>query len=348
LERADLAVPLSESGTGIGQVLAILYVVLTSEYPRTIIIEEPQSFLHPGAVRKLFDILKMYPQHQYVITTHSPTAITSADPQTLSLVRKKEAESIIETVDVAETQQLRFFLSEIGARLSDVFGADNVLWVEGRTEEQCFPLILERIANRPLLGTAIVGVLHTSDFESKHAGMIIEIYRRLSEARGLLPPAVGFIFDQEERTEEEREDLRRQSCQIGVPVAFTQRRMYENYLLNPNAIAAVASQAEGFRDDGSISPDEVEGWIQRNGWDNKYFGRRSTRGSSRTDKAWLENVRGAKLLEDMFDELSEGRVRYHKVQHGLALTKWFVEKDPDELAEVAELIQSLLPKDEIP
>jgi len=48
-------VPLSESGTGVGQVLAILYVVFTSEYPRTIVIDEPQSFLHPGAVRKLFE-----------------------------------------------------------------------------------------------------------------------------------------------------------------------------------------------------------------------------------------------------------------------------------------------------
>jgi predicted ATPase len=157
-ERDDLAVPLSESGTGVGQVLAILYVVLTSEYPRTIIIDEPQSFLHPGAVRKLIDILKQYPQHQYIITTHSPTAVTAADPQALLLVRKEEdeAESTIDTVDVNATQQLRRSLYEVGARLSDVFGADNVLWVEGRTEEQCFPVILSRLANRPLLGTSRV------------------------------------------------------------------------------------------------------------------------------------------------------------------------------------------------
>jgi hypothetical protein len=59
-------------------------------------------------------------------------------------------------------------------------------------------------------------------------------------------------------------------------------------------------------------------------------------------------VRGAKLLEDMFDDLSKGRVRYHKVQHGLALTEWLIENAPDELVEVAELIQSLLPEDEMP
>lgn len=55
--REDLTFPLSACGTGISQVLAILYVVLTSQYPRTIIIDEPQSFLHPGAAKKLVEIL---------------------------------------------------------------------------------------------------------------------------------------------------------------------------------------------------------------------------------------------------------------------------------------------------
>ena len=150
-ERDDLAIPLSESGTGIGQVLAMLYVILTSEYPRTIVIDEPQSFLHPGAVRKLFDIFRQHPQHQYIMATHSPTVVTAADPQTFYLVRKEEAESTVEQIDVAETRKLRLYLSEIGARLSDVFGADNILWVEGGTEELCFPLILSRIVKQPLL-----------------------------------------------------------------------------------------------------------------------------------------------------------------------------------------------------
>ena len=73
------------------------------------------------------------------------------------MVSKIEGESSVEVINVAETQQLRFFLSEIGARLSDVFGADHILWVEGRTEELCFPLILSRVAKQPLFGTAIFG-----------------------------------------------------------------------------------------------------------------------------------------------------------------------------------------------
>jgi AAA ATPase domain/AAA domain, putative AbiEii toxin, Type IV TA system len=56
--REDLAIPLADSGTGVGQVLAMLYVVVDAKFPQTIVIDEPQSFLHPGAIRKLVDILK--------------------------------------------------------------------------------------------------------------------------------------------------------------------------------------------------------------------------------------------------------------------------------------------------
>lgn len=152
IERPDLAIPLSESGTGIGQVLAMLYVVLTAENPRTIIIDEPQSFLNPGAVRKLLEILKQSTQHQFIITTHSPEVVSTVSPQTLFLLRKVEAETVIEQLDSTEAQDQKLLLSEVGARLSDVFGADNILWVEGATEELSFPLIVEKVLRKPLQG----------------------------------------------------------------------------------------------------------------------------------------------------------------------------------------------------
>lgn len=338
-ERDDLAIPLSESGTGIGQVLAMLYVVVTSDYPRTIIIDEPQSFLHPGAIRKLFEILKQHPQHQYIVTTHSPTVVTASDPRALLLLRKNESESTAEEIDARENQKLRFFLSEIGATLSDVFGADNILWVEGGTEEQCFPLIVSRILKRTLSGTSIVGVMHTGDFESKHRRMIIEIYTRLSRGRGLLPPAIGFIFDREGRSQKEQEDLISQSKGV---VRFTKRRMYENYLLNPNALASVMSNIEGFRD-REITVKEIQEWLDRNRWRTSYFGR-ATRPEDRTDELWLKDVHGAKVLEDIFKELSENRINFDKIEYGVALTEWIIDNSPEDLREIADLLASALEK----
>lgn len=333
-EREDLAVPLAESGTGIGQVLAMLYVVLTADFPQVILIDEPQSFLHPGAVRKLIDILKHHPQHQFVITTHSPTALTAADPETLLRLRIEEGETIIERLDVAQARDLRVVLADVGARLSDVFGADNILWVEGRTEELCFPKIVRRLTDHPLLGTAIVGVLHTAEFEARRSEATIELYNRLSAGRGLLPPAVGFIFDREGRSAEDRTDLGRRGN-----VFFLPRRMYENYLINPAGVAAVASSIAGFREP-SLTEAEVRTWLDQNRWNDRYF---DPLPEERTDIVWLREVRGDRLLADLFSQLSQQRVQYDKVRHGVGLTDWLLDHAPDDLREVAQLITRALP-----
>jgi hypothetical protein len=162
-ERDDLAVTLADSGTGIGQVLAILYIVLTAEFPRTIVIDEPQSFLHPGAVRKLFDVLRLYPIHQYVISTHSAAAIGAADPQAVLLVRIEQGESAVDVLNPADAEDMSRTLADVGARLSDVFGADNILWAEGATEERCLPIIMRHM-ELPVMATSVIGVVDTGAF----------------------------------------------------------------------------------------------------------------------------------------------------------------------------------------
>jgi predicted ATPase len=321
--RLDLAMPLAACGTGLGQVLAMLYVVLTAQQPRLIIIDEPQSFLHPGAVRKLIEILKEHPQHQFIITTHSPTALIAAEPGTLLRLRIEEGQTIIDRLDVAQARDLRLLLADVGARLSDVFGADSILWVEGLTEEVCFPKIAaaRRLQVR---GTAIIGVVQTGDFEGRRSATTIQIYQRLSASSGLLPPAVGFIFDREGRTDREREDLERYGN-----VYFLPRRMYENHLLNPAAIAAVASSIRGFRDT-PVTQGEVEALLTAHGW------------GAADHATWLREVRGNQLLGQLFSQLSERRVEYDKVRHGVALTDWLLQHAPDGLQEVAQLIAQVL------
>lgn len=325
-EREDLAIPLAESGTGIGQVLAILYVVLTADKPQTIIIDEPQSFLNPGAVRKLLEILKRYPKHQFIITTHSPEVMSAVNPRALFLLRKVEAETQVTQLDSTKNQDQKLLLSEVGARLSDVFGADNILWVEGATEEQSFPLIVEKVLQKPLRGTKILGVVQTGDFEGKHSETILKIYDRLTKGEGLIPPAIGFIFDRENRSQQDREDLIRRSQE---KVVFLPRMMYENYLLNPEAIAYVISQIEGFRD-APVTPEEVQQKLQENRSASEY----------KTEEEWLREVHGAKVLEAIFKELSENRVEYDKVLYGVVLTEWIANNAPADLQEVADLIGS--------
>jgi energy-coupling factor transporter ATP-binding protein EcfA2 len=344
-EREDLAPSLNDSGTGIGQVLAIFYILVTAEYPTVIIIDEPQSFLHPGAIRKLFDVLKSQREsryrHQYIVTTHSPTVITAADPQTMLMVRKPEFESQIEAIDVRRAQDLQDALADVGARLADVFGADNVLWVEGRTEEACFPKILTSIAKTPLLGTTVLGVVATGDFEGRRSDIILELCERLSGATALLPPAIAFVFDAENRTPIQRADLERRGSE---KVHFLPRRTFENYLLNPRAIAELMSSIDGFTEgDNVIMSEQVQEWLESNRWHRRYI----NQAGDRSEERWLREGNGAKLLADMFTQMSGVRVEYGKIEHGEWLTDWLIAHSPDDLTQLGQFLSELLPTTEV-
>jgi predicted ATPase len=333
-EMDYLAIPLNECGSGVAQVLAILYVVINSEFPQVIIVDEPQSFLHPGAVRKLIEILKRYPQHQYIFATHSPTVITATEPTTVTIVRSTPQGTKLEAINPNDSEDLRTYLSEIGARLSDVFGADNVLWVEGETEEECFPMILKAITKKSLMGTAIVGVKQTGDFSGKDRQKALDLYRKLSQANTLLPPAVGFIFDQECLSAAKKGDLERIGAGL---VHFLPRRMYENYLLNARAISALANTTEGFRE-SDVSEKEVQTALETKRQDIKYF----CKGLKEPPAQWENSIDGASVLRDIFSELSENRVSYIKTTHSAALTDWLLEHAPEQLAEVAKMLNDIL------
>ncbi|MBW4486862.1 MAG: AAA family ATPase [Trichocoleus desertorum ATA4-8-CV12] len=334
--REDLTFPLSDCGTGISQVLAILYVVITSQLPRTIIIDEPQSFLHPGAAKKLIEILKEFPQHQYFIATHSPMLITAANPARIIKLSYDGCETKASIIYPDETTEQRSILAEVGVRLSDVFGADNILWVEGPTEEQCFPLILEKVAKRILRGTVILSVKNTGDLEGKNSRLIFDIYDKLSGGSSLFPPAIGFILDREGKTKQQMEDLKRRSSNA---IEFLPRRMYENYLLISKAITDVINKNDPLRE-SLLVEQEVQEWIDQKRQAGDYI--KSANPENLSESEWFERVDASKLLKDLFITLSEARVQFSKPKHSYELTSWIVNHQPERFLDLAKFLEGRL------
>jgi AAA15 family ATPase/GTPase len=340
LEREDLAIPLSESGTGIGQVLAILYIVVNSDSPQIIIIDEPQSFLHPGAARKLVEILKKHPQHQYIIATHSPTIISSSNPETITLIKTVGSETKVEAINKEEAKELKEALLEVGAKLSDVFGADNIIWVEGQTEERCFPIIVEELTkHKSLMGTSIVGMINTGDLEGRNKNLAYKIYTRLSRSTGLLPPAIAFIFDRETRTEKDIEDLERASEGKAM---FLKRPMFENYLLNTAAIQEVLS-SEG-TDSLQVTEEDIEKWIIENKANKMYWKSAYKFENYSANDKWKEGIHAGLFLEEMFRDLTKSKLVYQKTKHSVKLTETIINKYPNDLRELSKLLEEILDK----
>ena len=126
---------------------------------------------------------------------------------------------------------------------------------------------------------------------------------------------------------------------LSAPEARTCRRApsYENYLLDPAAIAAVANSIEGFRQT-QVSADEVHRSLEQKQQDLRYF----CKGMRQVPADWASNIDGASVLGDIFKEISENRVVYKKTSHSVALTDWLIQNNPEKLREVADMLAVLL------
>jgi energy-coupling factor transporter ATP-binding protein EcfA2 len=328
-QRDDLAIPLTRCGTGVGQVLAMLYVAKVSEQSRTIIIDEPGSFLHPGASRALVGILKGFSQHQYIIATHSPEIISELADAPVTIIRWTDSQSVVEQFPRTTTKVAEAALAEIGSRLSDVFGFDKVLWVEGQSDALSLRALLAAVG-RPLRRLGILPVRDTGSFKRRKIAEILDLYRKLSMGDALLPPAVLFLFDRDGRSEKEIQDVIRES---EGRVRFLPRRLYENYLLNPVAIARLYNEA-GSEFEIATTAIDVEHWLTANG--TRYVSTEPPPAALSVD--WLATVDGATLMEDLFVDLSSGRLEYKKTTHTPRLTVLVNEIDPGSTDAILQLI----------
>src|SRR5581483_4001995 len=235
LERDDLAISLESCGTGVGQVLAILYVVKTSDSPRTILIDEPNSFLHPGAARAFIRILKRFNQHQYVIATHSPEVISEIGPARVISLQFIQGRSVVGQFDRLCVDTAGDILSDLRARLSDVLGPARIVWVDGPSDAAALSLLARKFPDQAL-NTAFLPVRSTAPFDGKRLRDILHLHRELSKQGAPVPPKVLFLFDREGKSETDITDLKRESQGA---MHFLNRRMLESYLLDAQALSAL-------------------------------------------------------------------------------------------------------------
>lgn len=260
------------------------------------------------------------------------------EPSTVHLTRWDGKGCTISQLDLRQVSDLRRALMEVGARLSDLFGADAVLWVEGPTEQECFPKLLRAFGIVIPIGTSIIALRSTGEVDSSRpsARAMWDVYRRISTANTLIPPAIGISLDREARSQTEMDDLTRESSGM---IRFLPRRTYESYLLDVDAITAVLNETLTFVA-APISVTDVAAWIDQHGSEPRYFS--GVASAPLTDPRWSAVVNAPKLLIDMFTELSGAREEYRKVVHSIALTEWLLEHRREALEEVAVFLKSIL------
>ncbi|QID16566.1 AAA family ATPase [Nitrogeniibacter mangrovi] len=316
--RHDLAVSLDKMGSGIGNVIAILYVVLTSRFPQVIAIDEPNSFLHPKALRELLGILSQEgKQHQYILTAHSPDVLTAVSPATITMFSLNETYSVTKQVSGKDLPSLRTDLAHLGIRMTDLHGQDRVLWVEGQTEEIVIPVLLRHFCPEVAAGTAVLRVEHTGAFEKKGLSPteVAKIYQRLTASSALVPPMVAILLDKENRKSSECKKICQESSGA---IHFLERKMLENYVLHPDAISAVLTELGE-----PIASDTVRAELDSYSYEN------------------LASANGSEVLSNIFSKLSEARLEFRKTRDTPSLIDWLLANQPSALVDLEDFLRRL-------
>lgn len=326
---SESGIPLADCGTGVGRVLAIIYQVVTMPCPSVMLIDEPQAYLHAGALRRLLNVLEEY-DHQYIIATHSPTAIMSVEEKTILLVKRENMISTVKSIAVDDNSQLEGALTELGTRRSDIFGMDAVVWVEGKTDEKCFKLIMDS-AHRGLgYGNNILGLVNTDDLiNDDYAPLAAQIYERLSGGVGLLPSVLCFLFDGDKKPRENKypKELRERD-----KVKFLRRQNYESYLIVPEILADILNRDSAEDKEKNNTEDSVKQWIFEK------------EGKDYNDSEWLETVNGKMFLVTLFNDMAGISYRDYEVDYGVEITKRILERDgsADHFKEIVDILEPLL------
>lgn len=199
----------SQCGQGLQDVMILLFFAISNKH-ELLLIEEPESHLHPEMQRKLLAFLAERPDKQYVIATHSNVFLDSAYVD--RVFQTKYEQSII-----IEDQTTRAaLLSDLGYQVTDNLVSDAVILVEGPTDVPAIETFLIKMGAYPKYQIKF-WPLGGDIMDQVDLGVFVEAYKLFA------------LVDQDPKSGPIRARFVAKCAELNVPVCRLERYALENY-----------------------------------------------------------------------------------------------------------------------
>ncbi|CAJ4290296.1 ATP-dependent nuclease [Burkholderia pseudomallei] len=135
-----------------------------------LLVEEPEAHLHPQLQDRVMELLKQHSKEpldgkrrvQVVMTTHSPSLVSSADIETMTMVHKGQTYPLSSGHTKLKKTDYSFLQRFIDATKANLFFARGVMMVEGPAEAILLPTLGDACGRSfSKHGVSIVNVGHT-------------------------------------------------------------------------------------------------------------------------------------------------------------------------------------------
>lgn len=187
---------------------------------------------------------------------------------------------------------------------------------------------------------------------------IFKIHEEVSGSNSVISPKMTILLDKEIEKERENADLIREFGKDKFN--FIPRAMFENYLLDPEAITYIlkfTKETENFKEKSSklkqkiseseivsVEAKKVENFLKKKKDNKEFLPDKYKDKETLNKKEWLENVDGAKLLDSLFKHFLGNSFGYepHKIEYGEKLTQWLLENKPEQLSELKNFLIEII------
>lgn len=161
IKRKNLSRPvdLDNEGTGIDQLLIIIWKIATSKSGSIWFLDEPELHIHPGAQKLLYDFLRQETSRgkQILVATHSMVFMYKSSEKETTLALEQDGYSILislekliatekENREETRTEEIRKIIYEVlGYDPAMGFEPQKIVMVEGQADQEIFKIFAETL-----------------------------------------------------------------------------------------------------------------------------------------------------------------------------------------------------------
>jgi hypothetical protein len=318
LRDQDFTAEVGWTGHGLQMWLQMIWFLTHAESVGTLVLDEPDVYMHADLQRKLVRFLKTR-AHQTLIATHSVEIMSEVEPEEVLIIDRREARSGFASNRPAVQSVLQTIGSIHNLQLARLHSMGRLIMLEGEDMD-----ILKRLQNVlfPNSSVPIDLIPHRSigGWSGWERARGLAMLLRTDGDTSILPYC---IFDADYHTNGAIQYRKKTAADEGISLHIWKRKEIENYLIVPSALRRIFVR-ENRREKSVRTESEIENKIEEiidglksqtvSCFASEYYEEERRRGFAGANKLAFEKVEDAWTTLDAKLEIVCGK----DVIHGLA------------------------------